>query len=141
MSLKSSPTLPAKTNPRRFKGQLAYDILRAMDHLELFGRWFKGDTWNPWRVFLAALFGLPMSSEQGAFYRQCTGRSKPPETASTEAWVIAGRRAGKSAILAFIACYLACFRDYAPYLQIGERATIRIMSADRDQSRVIFRYL
>jgi hypothetical protein len=36
---------------------------------------------------------------------------------------------------------LAAFRDYTPYLQIGERATIRVMSADRDQSRVIFRYI
>jgi phage terminase large subunit-like protein len=141
MSLAPSPTLPAKANPRRSKGQLDYTVLRAMDHPQLFGRWFKGESWDPWRVFLAALFGLPMSPEPAAFYQQCTGRSKPPETASTEAWVIAGRRAGKSAILAFIACYLACFRDYAPYLQIGERATIRIMSADRDQARVIFRYL
>jgi hypothetical protein len=121
--------------------QTAFTILQAMDHPNLFGCWFKGSSWDPWRVFLAALFGLPMTPEQAAFYQQCTGRSRPPEAPSTEAWVIAGRRAGKSAVLAFIACYLACFRDYTPYLQIGERATVRIMSADRDQSRVIFRYL
>ena len=132
---------PAKKTHRRPRQGLDYTILQAMDDPALFGRWFRGDSWNPWRVFLAALFGLQMTPEQADFYKQCTGRTDPPKAPSTEAWVIAGRRAGKSAILAFIACYLACFRDYKPYLQIGERATIRIMSADRDQSRVIFRYL
>jgi hypothetical protein len=60
---------------------------------------------------------------------------------TTEAWLIAGRRAGKSAVLALTATYLAVFKDYTQYLQVGERATIRVMSANRDQARVIFRYI
>ena len=135
---------PKKTHrrPRQGRQTASFDILQVMDNPELFGRWFEGPSWNPWRVFLAALFGLPMTPAQAAFYQQCTGRADPPKEPSKEAWVIAGRRAGKSAVLAFIAAYLACFKDYTPYLKmVGERATIRIMSADRDQSRVIFRYL
>ena len=47
-------------------------ILEACRVDELFGRWFaKRGTWDPWLAFLAALFGLPMSHEQAAIYRQC----------------------------------------------------------------------
>jgi hypothetical protein len=44
---------------QRLRLILAFDILQAMDHPQLFGRWFKGSSWNPWRAFLAALFALP----------------------------------------------------------------------------------
>ncbi len=57
------------------------------------------------------------------------------------AWLICGRRGGKSFVLALIAVYLACFRDYRPHLAMGERATIVIVAADRRQARVIFRYV
>ena len=44
-------------------------------------------------------------------------------------------------MLAVIAVYLAVFRDYRPYLQPGERATIMVIAADRKQARVIMRYI
>jgi hypothetical protein len=44
-------------------------------------------------------------------------------------------------VLALIAVYLACFRNYSQYLAPGERGTILILAADRKQSRVIFRYI
>jgi phage terminase large subunit-like protein len=52
-----------------------------------------------------------------------------------------GRRAGKSFIVALIAVYLAAFKEYAPYLAPGERATIQVIAADRKQARTIFRYV
>ena len=52
-----------------------------------------------------------------------------------------GRRGGKWFIFALIGVFLATFRDYRPYLQPGERATILIIAADRRQARVIFRYV
>src|SRR6516162_8366435 len=57
-----------------------------------------------------------------------------------ECWLIAGRRAGKSFILALVACYLAVFKDWRPYLTAGELGTIRIIATDRAQAKVIFRY-
>jgi hypothetical protein len=36
---------------------------------------------------------------------------------------------------------LASFRDWRPFLQKGERATILIIACDRRQARVIFRYV
>jgi hypothetical protein len=34
-----------------------------------------------WFAFLATLFALPMTAEQLAVYRQCTGRAEPPTVA------------------------------------------------------------
>jgi hypothetical protein len=92
-------------------------ILDAVDDPHLFGEHFKdGSTWAAWRVFLAALFGLPMTKAQLAIYQKHTGRNKPPSEPLHEAWLICGRRAGKSFILALIAVYLACFKDWRSML-------------------------
>jgi hypothetical protein len=118
------------------------NILKATEDPNLFGPWFKDRvTWAAWFAFLAALFGLPMTDEQLAIYRRHTGRERPPERASVEAWLCCGRRAGKSFLMALVAVFCAVFRDYRPYLQPGERATVRITAADRRQARVIFRYV
>ena len=120
----------------------AISILDAIADEQLFARWFKDrETWQSWFVFLAALFDLPMTPDQLDIYRRCTGRTTPPTEPAKEAWLICGRRAGKSFILALCAVYSACFRDWRPYLAPGERATIMVIARDRKQARVIFRYI
>lgn len=116
-------------------------ILDAMDDAKLFGPWFRGKSWDAWRAFLCALFGLPMSEAQLELYRQHTGRTTAPTRQFREAQLLCGRRAGKSLIAALIAVYLAVFRDYAPYLAPGEVATMMVIAADRRQARVILRYV
>ena len=37
------------------------NILQAIDDQKVFGQHFRGGTWDVWRVFLAALFGLPLT--------------------------------------------------------------------------------
>ena len=83
------------------------NILRALDDPKVFGPFFKGDTWGAWRVFLAALFALPLSPAELAIYQQHTGRSAPPSQPSHEAWLVCGRRSGKTYILAVVAVFLA----------------------------------
>ena len=118
-----------------------FSILQACADRNLFGLWFRDrQTWTAWFVFLAALFALPMDEEQLAVYRKHTGRQEPPATPQNEAWLICGRRGGKSLTMALTATYLACFREYRQYLQQGERATIAVIAADRKQARVILRY-
>jgi hypothetical protein len=39
-----------------------------------------------------------------------------------------------------IACFLAVFRDWRPYLSPGEVGTIKVIATDRKQARVIHRY-
>ena len=72
------------------------NILRALDDPKVFAPFFRGDSWGAWRVFLAALFALPLTAEQLAVYQRHTGRSAPPSLPSHEAWLICGRRSGKS---------------------------------------------
>jgi hypothetical protein len=118
------------------------NILGATRDPQLFGPWFKNRaSWASWFAFLASLFALPMTPEQLAIFQQCTGRIYPPASPVTEAWLSCGRRAGKSFVLALTAVYLATFRDWRPYLQRGERATILVIACDRRQARVILRYV
>lgn len=117
-------------------------ILDATADPHLFGPWFKDRaTWRAWFAFLRALFALPLLTTDRAIYRQCTGRSTPPSEPAREAWLVVGRRGGKSFIVALIAVFLACFRDYSSYLTAGERGTVMVIAADRKQARVIMRYV
>jgi hypothetical protein len=117
-------------------------ILDAIRDDKLFAPWFKNKTsWASWFAFLSTLFALPMTSAELTFFRDCTGRTNPPASPVTEAWLSCGRRAGKSFVLALTAVYLATFRNWRPYLQPGERATILVIAADRKQARVILRYV
>jgi len=117
-------------------------IIECLDDPALFRRAFQPTTaWSAWRVFLAALFGLPMSDDQVAIYRGHTGRQRPPETPAREAWVVVGRRGGKSRVAALAAVWLACFKDYRAVLAPGEPGTLMVIAADRRQARVVFRYI
>jgi hypothetical protein len=118
------------------------NILSATRDRKLFGPWFREPaTWAAWRAFLAALFALPLTPDQLTTFQQCTGRTAPPTAPFNEAWLICGRRAGKSFILALVAVYLATFKKYRQLLAPGERGTIFVLAADRKQARVIFRYV
>jgi len=111
-----------------------------MDTPSLAGKYFEGASWTNWRVFIKALFGLPMTDDDLPIYRTYTGRTTPPDSQFTEAELVIGRRGGKSRILATIAVFLANQRDYRPFLAPGEIATIGVLASDRKQARAIFRY-
>ena len=114
---------------------------RCLRDPNLFARHFRGESWAAWKVFLAALFAEPADEAGLAVYRERTGRTAWPTAPFTEAAVIVGRRGGKSRTLALIAVYLACFRDYGPYLAAGEVATIGVLAVDKGQARAIFRFV
>ena len=115
------------------------NILQALDDPALFGSAFAGATWRAWRVFLAALFGLPISAAELELYQQHTGREAPPAAPTSESFAIVGRRGGKSRVAALVAVFLACFRTYA--LAPGERGVVMVIAGDRRQARVILRYV
>ena len=121
---------------RRAPAPARPNILQVMG---LFPSEFGGDSWNAWRVFLAALFGLPVT--EAAVFREFTGRTTLPMAPFREAALVCGRRAGKSRILALIAVYLAAFIDWLPWLAVGEVATVAVIAADRRQARVVMRYV
>lgn len=112
-------------------------ILEALDQPELFGSHFRG--WDAWRSFLAACFALPPARPET--YREHTGREDWPDRQAREAWMIVGRRGGKSRIAAVVAVYVAGFRDYTGVLAAGEVGTLPIIAADRSQARTVMGYV
>jgi len=116
-------------------------LLDTMRDPALFGPWFRDKTWQAWRAFLAAQFGLPMDKAALETYQRHTGRKSAPEGPCKEGWLIVGRRGGKSLVSALTAVFLACFRDYREFLAPGERGTVMVIAADRRQARVVFRYI
>jgi hypothetical protein len=116
-------------------------IIELMESDEWFAPWFRGGSWEAWKAFLCGVFGLPMTAGRLVLWQQCTQRQAAPTAPADEAWMVVGRRGGKSFIAAFIAVYLACFREYLPYLAPGEWATVPVISADAKESRTVMRYV
>jgi hypothetical protein len=100
-----------------------------------------GDSWMAWRVVAKAIHTIPMTEEELAIYQRHTGRQSPPTEPVTEAWLIVGRRGGKSRFDALSALYAGIRRDYRAILAPGEQATVPIIATDRKQARTIMRYL
>jgi hypothetical protein len=116
-------------------------IIAALDDPDLFGGMFNALSWEPWRAFLAALQGLPMSDGHLALYRHHTGRSEPPTRPARYAELVVGRRGGKSRVLALIATYLACVLDHSAHIVPGEVPVVAVIAKDRTQARVILSYI
>jgi hypothetical protein len=118
------------------------NIRDALNDPKIFAPSFPDkETWSAWCSFLSALFGLPMSDEERAIFTECTGRADPPTKSAREAWIIAGRKGGKSRMLALIATYLAGFIDWRKRLSVGERGVVMIVAQDRTAAGVIMNYV
>jgi hypothetical protein len=118
------------------------NLLEAMDDSNLFARHgFAAPSWAPWRAFIATLFGLPIPEGQHGLFHECTGLSEAPTSSVREAWVVAGRRAGKSRIFALIGVYLATFRDWSSCLAPGERGYVLVIAAERQQTEAILNFI
>ena len=64
----------------------------------------------------------------------------PPTRRTKELWIIAGRRAGKDSIASLLAG-TAALGDYRAQLRPGERATIVCLAVDREQARIVLKYI
>jgi hypothetical protein len=119
-------------------------IIDAIAHNQLFGSlpaFSSLDTWIAWLSWLKAVFALPMDDSELAIDRQSTGRTQPPTKQPSEIFTIVGRRGGKSFISSLTAVFIACFSDFKPYLNAGEKAAILILARDRDQAKIVFSYV
>jgi hypothetical protein len=119
------------------------NIIDIIDDPRFFKPLFRDEqTWRAWRVFLKALFGIPITDEsERELFRSCTGLEEPKNSPSREAYVIAGRRSGKSFMSSLIAVYLAAFKDWSPYLSPGEKGWIFIIANDKEQAKIIKKYI
>ena len=100
-----------------------------------------GPSWAAWRAFWRSVFALPLSAEELALFRRCTGRASPPERPVREVFQIIGRRGGKTRNAALAALWLGCRVNYHATLAPGERAVVACVGADRGQARQVLGYL
>lgn len=119
-----------------------FTILDAMTDPSLFGGYFRrGRTWAAWVTFLKAVFAIQMSTAELEIFQAHTQRAAPTASPVREAWMVIGRRGGKSRIAALVAVFLACFKDYKDVLAPGEKGTVMLLAADRRQARSLMRYI
>jgi hypothetical protein len=120
------------------------NLIQAIHDENLFGRWFKAAgglaTWSTWLVILKAAFGGELNEQELEIYAQLTQRKTVP-TKLRELWLILGRRAGKSLIVALIVCFIAFCVAWESVLKAGEVGTVMVLAADRKQARVILGYV
>jgi hypothetical protein len=119
------------------------NIIDIINDSRFFKPLFRDEgSWRAWMVFLKALFGIPITDKvERKLFRRCTGLKKPKNGPSREAYVIAGRRSGKSYMSSLIAVYLAAFKDWSPYLNAGEKGWIFIIATDKEQAKIIKKYI
>ncbi|WP_293875878.1 hypothetical protein [Sphingomonas sp. UBA978] len=112
---------------------------------ELFGDWFKADTWAVWRVIDKALFGEPLGADELAIFTEITGRAEAPTEAATEGWFICGRRSGKDVKASALATFLATFgaeqMGFLDHVVPGETVMVQLIAKDRRQARVCLGYM
>lgn len=98
-------------------------------------------TWANWITVFKAMFAIRMDKRERALFAKISGRARPPRHPVLEAWLIIGRRAGKSFAAALVVVFLSCFVIYTNVLGPGERGIVMVVSVDRKQSRVLMRYI
>ena len=116
------------------------DVLRDR---ALFGSTIRDPSWQRWICCAAALFGLvdSLDDDDRAFIQRRLSRSTLPTRPAREAWLIIGRRGGKSRFAALVAVYLAAFHDHSRVLAPGERGVLMVIASDRRQARVVHGYV
>ena len=118
------------------------NIIEALDDPRLLGSAIKDrSTFTAWFAVLRTIFRLPLTEDEAAIFRSCTGRTELPEGPFGIAWLIVGRRGGKSLVMAVVAVFQALFKDWRPYLSPGERAVVLLVAADREQAKILRRYI
>ena len=98
----------------------------------------EAGSWDAWLDVVRGLYGMPVEDDER--WRGLTDR-RPPEQALRQAYVLAGRRGGKTAISAALAVYETCLRDWSALAAPGERIVGATVAADRRQAGQAMRYM
>jgi len=114
-------------------------VSAALDDRDLLAPHFAGESWSTWRAVLRAAEGLPLDDDQRARFRAVAER-EPPGKRVRELWAVVGRRGGKDSIASAIAT-VAALGDYRGLLRPGEKATVMCLACDRDQAKIVHRYI
>jgi len=119
------------------------NLLEALLSRKGLGVYFRDKaTWWPWFVFIKALTGIgTLTAREKALLRDCTGLDELPTKRIREAFIIAGRRSGKSTICALLAVFYAVWGEWKRYISRGERPKIFVVATNMDQAKIILNYV
>jgi hypothetical protein len=119
------------------------DIITAATEPNLFGSFFHPvESWAPWFACWASIFGIPLlDPDDQKLFRECTGRQAPREGGYDEAYIIAGRRSGKSKTASFLAAYEAIYGGWEEKVGPEEKFWIFCTATDRTQAGIVFSYI
>jgi hypothetical protein len=84
----------------------------ALADVDVFGTVLAGESWASWRVLLIALCGEPLTDDERIIFESLTGRPCEPGRMVEEAFLVIGRRSGKTRAAAILACFLAALCDF-----------------------------
>ena len=115
------------------------NIIEVIESEKLFRPLFGNiTTWGAWFSYLKALFALDSPTRHElATFKELSQTAEWPVQAYRESYVVAGRRSGKSTIVAVIAVFLALFRDWKAVLSKGETGYIFIIAVNKSQAGII----
>jgi len=119
------------------------DIITAAMEPDVFGSFFQPiESWVPWFACWASIFGIPLlDPDDQKLFQESTGRQTPREGGYDEAYIIAGRRSGKSKTAAFLAAYNAIYGGWETRVGPGEKFWIFCVATDRPQAGIVFHYI
>jgi len=118
-------------------------LIEAISSESGLGKYFKDKaTWESWLVFFKALTGSQeLEPGELALLHQCTGLDNIPEEEIKEAYMICGRRSGKSTICALLAVFYAVWGEWEKYVSKGEQPKIFIIACNKDQAGIVMRFV
>ena len=121
------------------------NILDFMDHPDLMGDTFQGESWEAWRAILSGTFAIPMEPKRSRLFSSLAGGRTAPKSRARELWVVAGRRSAKTqtagATAVDLATVGATITGLANKLSPGERGVIALLAVDRQQAKVALGYI
>ena len=104
-----------------------------------FKSYFKDiSTWSSWVTFFKALEAPEsMNKAELKLFKSCTGLEKPHKGRIKEAYMVCGRRSGKSTIAAILAVFYAIWGQWEQYISKGEKAKVFIVACNLEQAGIV----
>ena len=93
-------------------------------------------------MFFKVLSGSQeLDADELGLLQNCTGLDSVPGEEIKEAYMICGRRSGKSTICALLAVFYAVWGEWENYVSKGEQPKIFIVACNKEQSKIIIGYV
>jgi hypothetical protein len=77
----------------------------ALRDPEVFAEVLEGESWSGWRTLLIAIMGEGLTEDERIVFEFLTGRPREPLQRIEEAFLVIGRRSGKTRAAAVLAAY------------------------------------